>query len=301
MKRILVPPGIGDAYWVMVKLRGFLKERGIDMPEVLVHQDGGPLRTQAFIESVPFVRAAGYHRIPTDMRRVVHEAYRTDGRTVFTEVPGVDYYISYNGVLGAGRSLVDVDPTFPCEWHLPLRISPRSYEFQRQLGTEPYVVAYFPDGGFFRAWWTDFGPARTQETLEVISKRLGVRIIHIGADWDVGSIGYSIAESNKGIGWENWIGKTSYHDMVGVLLGARAVVGYPSGATILPTVWNVPTAMFWNKYFKPAFWRNIIAPDAPYAMIDTHGLTVEMAARTVQTLVEKSDASRAQSPSPIQG
>lgn len=285
--RILVPPGIGDAYWVMVKLRGFLQSKGIEMPDVYIQDGGGPRRTQPFLETVPFIHAAGYLRVPLSHKRILHEAYRTNGRTVFDDVPGVDWFLSYNGVLGAGRSLAEVDPEFGCEWYLPLTIEARSLAFQDAVaGGGPYVAVYFPDGGFYREWWSRFGPARTQEALRRISSELGLRIVFLGAEWDRGSLGWGLAEAEAGPAWVNLIGLTDYEQLVGLLRGAGAVFGYPSGATILPMVWRVPTVMLWSRYFVPAFWHNVVPPDSPYAALDVEGLTVARVVETVRTLVE---------------
>ena len=37
MTRIMVPPGIGDGYWVLVKLRGFMEAHGIKQADIYVH------------------------------------------------------------------------------------------------------------------------------------------------------------------------------------------------------------------------------------------------------------------------
>lgn len=273
--RIMVPPGIGDSYWCMVKLRGFLKAKGLETADVFIQDGGGPRRTQPFLETVPFIQAGGYMRVPISHRRILHEAYRTDGRTVFTDVPGVDYFMSYNGVLGAGRSLEAVDPEFGVEWYLPLKVSERSLAYRAQMQIDgPYVAVYLPDGGFYRMWWSQFGPGRTTDVLVQLRERLGVRIVFFGAEWDKGSLGWVIATSEVGATWQNFIGETDYEQLVGLLLGARVVFGYPSGATILPMVWRVPTVLLWSRYFVPAFWKNVAPPDSPYVALDVEGLAV---------------------------
>jgi hypothetical protein len=269
----------------MVKLPGFLQHYGLEEPDVWV-QDGGPRRTLPFLETVPFLRAAGYKEVPKEFSRVLREAYRTDGRTHFPNVMGVDWFLSYNGVLGAGRRLEDVDPEFGCEWRPPLVVSAKSREFQAEMqAAGPYVAVFLPDGGMYHLWWACFGPARMVEALRRIRHALGARIVFIGAEWDRGSIGWVLAEQDGGPGWENWIGRTDYDQLIGLLQGATAVVGYPAGNTILGLVWKVPTVLLWHQYFTPAFWHNTIPPDSPYLALDTRNLTVAQVVEAVQTTV----------------
>ena len=66
-----------------------------------------------------------------------------------------------------------------------------------------------------------------------------------------------------------------------------------SGATMLPSVWRIPTVLLWSKYFVPEFWRNVVPPDGPYVALDTAGLTVEHVVETVRTLLEATYGARA--------
>ena len=52
--RILIPPGLGDAYWVLVKLRGIMKQRGIERPELTILSWEDP--RGAHLRSLPYLR-----------------------------------------------------------------------------------------------------------------------------------------------------------------------------------------------------------------------------------------------------
>lgn len=282
--QILVPAGIGDAYWVLVKLRGFLRKKGLGLPDVWV-QENGPKRTEPFLRTIPFIKAAGYQTIPARYRNVWHEAYMKDGNTVFRSPwPGTDWFIAYNGVLRFGRSLEDVDKPFGCEWRFPMHFSKTSRAYmERMVQGGPYMVVYLVDAGMYSRWWAEFGPQRMYEALKAVERELGLRIVFVGAEWDKKSTGYVMCEREPT--WVNLITKTSYEELAGVLRGASVVFGWPSGATLLPPVWDVPTLLVWNQYFKSAFWRNSVPPDAPYRAVDSLTLTPEAIVSGVKELM----------------
>lgn len=269
--QLLVPAGIGDAYWVLTKLPGFLRTHGLDLPDLWVQDQGGPLRTQPYLETIPFVHAAGYRRTGRG-DRVWDEAYMRDGRTAFPGVWDADWFLAYNGVLRHGRSLEDVDPQYGCHWHPPMHISKAAREYRElmQMGG-PYVVGYFASGGMYQRWLGEFPQQFIEQALQLVQRTLGVRIVIMGAAWDKASTGHTLATQNGE--WTNLIGETTFDQMLGLLLGATAVVGWPAGNTILAAERGVPTVLIWNRYFDVRFWRNAVPPDARYAHLNTKGLT----------------------------
>lgn len=269
---ILVPSGIGDAYWVMTKLPGFLRQHGLpDSAEVFVQDSGGPKRTHPFLQTIPFVKSGGYR----DMRgrqfnKLWDEAYMRDGRTVYPGVGGLDYFIAYNGVLRHGRSLEGVDPSFGVEWFPRMHVSKEAEEMRKVATADgPYVVAYFVSAGMYQRWLREFPVPRILESLRYIRSK-GYRILFVGAEWDKGSVGMTLASAEPAdASWVNLIGQTSYDQLHGLLRGASGIVGWPSGATLLGPVLRVPTALVWNDYFKTAFWENSCPPRTPYATLDS--------------------------------
>lgn len=295
---VLVPAGIGDAYWVLTKLPGFLRERGLPpVADVYVQDAGGPRRTQPFLETVPFVRAAGYIDTGRGNRgafaQMWQEAYMQDGRTVYEQVLGVDYFIAYNGILRHGRSLADTDPSFGCVWDIPMHVSKEQAEM-RDVMTRggPYIVAYFVSSGMYSHWLSDFPPAKILEALRALRAQ-GYRIVFLGAEWDTNSVGMQLAKAEQSNDtWVNLIGQTSYAQMAGLIRGASGIVGWPSGATLLGPVWNVPSLLVWNRYFKEAFWHNACPPDRRYAALDSAGLTPERVVATMGQLIAQPDGGR---------
>lgn len=271
--KILTPAGIGDTYWVIVKLRAFLKKHGLGMPDLYVQDSGGPKRTHPFVETIPFVHAAGYHKWKGN-DALFQEAYMQNKRTIFPNVLGMDYFMAYNGILRFGRSLEDVDTDLECEWFPKMHVSKTSQGYRESLQRGgKYCVVYIVDAGMYRRWLAEFPIESIRAMLHAVEAATGFRMIFIGAGWDANSTGWKLAESEPG--WTNLITKTTYDELVGTLSGASLILGWPSGATILGPVLRVPTVMFWNQYFRKGFWTNSVPAGTPYAVVDTKGLTAQ--------------------------
>lgn len=286
--QILVPAGIGDAYWVLTKLPGFLKHHGLEHlgePDVWVQDSGGPKRTQPYLANVPFINAPGYRHLP-DRDPLFHEAYMQDRRTVFPHVLGVDYFIAYNGVMRAGRSLEDVDPQYGCDWRPRLHMSKAAVEMRdRMAGIGPYILTYWAEAGMYRHWLSEFSAEDICKALQRLSREMGARIVFMGSPWDRGQVGRKIADMDPA--FSNLISGTTFDQMLGLILGAKAVVGYPAGNTILATALGKPTVLLWNRYFDNRFWTNACPPDANYTALDTFQLTEDKLVRAVQERAER--------------
>ena len=58
--RILLPSGIGDIHWVLVKLQAFIQALGCPPPELWIADDVARRRSLEFLRLVPWVVAGGY-------------------------------------------------------------------------------------------------------------------------------------------------------------------------------------------------------------------------------------------------
>lgn len=293
---ILVPAGIGDAYWVIAKLPGFMREHGITEPPAIYVQDaGGPKRTEPFIRTIPFVQSAGYVPLRT-RNHIWKEAYLQDARTVFEkpfsdEAPEIDWFIAYNGVMRFGKSLHTVDPQWVPEWHPKMHVSKEALAFKKEAQEGgPYALAYFTDGGMYRKWLEEFPPEQLHRTLKLFEERLGLRIMFMGAEWDREMTGERLAQHEPS--WIDLVGVTTYDQMIGAIMGASLVFGYPAGNTILASVLRVPSILLWNDYFDHRFWLNACPPVNNYVPLDTHGLTPEAVATAAETLLGTADYAR---------
>lgn len=266
--RILVPPGIGDGYWVLVKLRGFLEARGIEHATVYVH-DAGPRRSDGMWARVPFIEFGGFAPVDRKLHAAALErAYRRDGFAVQANVCEFDYLLSLNGALDHGRSLDEALPG-PTNWYEPLS-QPEvtegfAAEYRARFGD--YVLASFWDHGFYKLWVKDFPERSIVRALATLADA-GQTVVIMGAEWDRGSIGERIAAADPR--FVSLVGETSFDQLTGLLSGARAVLGFPAGNTLLGPYFRTPTVLLWNRHFPRPFWRNACPPDPrTYQPIET--------------------------------
>lgn len=273
--RILVPPGIGDGYWVLTKLRAFLDARGIYLPEVFVH-DSGPRRSASLWERVPFVRFGGYAKIAGGQEW--QNAYHGSKHPVQHDVQGFDYFISFNGTMDHGLSLDDV-MTGPTNWFEPL-FRPLDHEqmvaeYRARFGE--YVAVSFYDKGFYSKWLADFPPAAIIDALGRIADA-GRTVVVMGAEWDRGGLcGALLAADGRFI---DLVGRTSFTQLFALLDGASAIFGHPAGNTMLGPYLGTPTAMIWGNTFPEAFRRNA-CPESNYLPLDAGHATPRFVAEAL--------------------
>lgn len=281
--RILVPPGIGDGYWVFVKLRGFLASHGISMPELWVHDQAPASRSAGFWQRVPFVRFMGSGQL-AKKDLYARRAYRPPGIPVQRRVHSWDYFLSFNGSLESGRSL-DAALPGPTNWYESLT-RPANHDetvagFRSRFGR--YVACAFWDHGFYRSWLSEFGEARIVDTLRLIV-RAGYTPVLMGAGWDRDGIGTRIAAADPA--FVDLVGETDFDQLTALLEGAAGVLGFPAGNSILGPYFRRPTVLLWHEHFHRQMWRNVCPPDPHYRTMATRDATPDGVAGTLRELME---------------
>ena len=297
---ILVPPGIGDVYWPMVKTQGMLKDLGItETPDVYIsHLKGAPKRSLPYLETIPFVHAAGY-KTHSDKSPIWKEAYLENGRTLFKNVEDCDYFLAYNGVTRFGSSLECVDPQWKPNWEFPTFRSLEELRFEKQCQKHygRYVVAYFINHGMYRNWLAAFGVEAIAESLAIIAKQMDCKILFVGAEWDTKGVGARLMESQNSA-FVDLTGKTTLEQLWGFVRGSVGMVGFPSGATIVPTSWRVPTLSLWHTYFDKRFWTNACSPQSLgnwYDVVDVSDTCPDEVAASFQYLSNRQELQQARS------
>jgi|GEM_PF-558966 len=266
--RILFPPGIGDSYWSAVKLRSFLDHEKLGLPDIFVvcprvKSHGGHNRSFPFLQMFPFLHSTweSIEGKESHLQKIWKEAYAGPGRTRFQNVAGFDYFISYNGNLRVGKSLEEVDPDLRCEWFPPMFISLKQERFRRHAINNwgKYIVFYFVFGGTYQYWSKEFPVSDVLNAISRIVKLTEFIPVFVGAIWDGRdkSLQYLVSSVPNAI---NLVGKTSVEQLFGLLRGAQAVVGYPSGLTIISTVLGKKTFILWNDYYNRDFAKNACPP-----------------------------------------
>jgi len=250
-KSVLLPPGIGDSYWSIVKLPGLMKEWGETEVNLFVSDPDNRQRSLPWIRKIPWGSAKGYVHHATSSQ-TFQEAYMRNGRYLFQKVEGCDYFLAFNGVMRFGADLDQVEESWGSEWFPKLHVSTqeRTAEREYKAAFGKYAVAYFVEHGMYKRWLSQMKPLDITGVLNRI-KDAGFKIVFMGAEWDKDGLPSILAAGCGGI---DLCGETTIDQMFGLIRGSCGVIGFPAGNTIMSTVLKVPTFLFWNQYFDKRFW-----------------------------------------------
>lgn len=292
--KILLPPGIGDIYWSLVKLRALLRKTGeTEKPDVYIgtrpDEFGSHNRAWPFLDRIPFVNSTGEMR-DVDIRtpRYWEHAYTQSTTGIFPGVLGCDYFVVYNGPINAGVALSDVDPELECEWdlHLEESLVQSSSMFMSQVEYGRYIVYHFGTRGTYRYWTNEFNVERIIEAMNLITDRTSTTPILVGGIWDREDEGlHKILSQTDCV---DLMGKTSLDEVYGLIQGAQAVVGFPSGLSILSPALGTPTVSFWSGFYPEGTWWNVVPPETHgrlYRAVATLGLSVESFSGAVEEMI----------------
>lgn len=262
---VLVPSGIGDAFWSLTKIQGCMQSLGItELPIIRIQAQNDKQRSSPLIDRIPFVENGGYHIIGNNFPEF-KEAYIQNARNLFTGVDGLDYFLAFNGGLRNGFSLEQLHPEWPVVWYPPM-FEPKAEErYGKQASTKygKYIVAYFVHHGMYQTWLQELNVKSIYKILLSLSKQTGTKIIFVGSPWDVGSTPKELVGLNAGK--DNFIdltGQTNLDELFGLMKHSEGVIGFPSGITCLAPVFKIPTVMIWSTYFVEPFHANCCPPDS---------------------------------------
>lgn len=267
--KILLASGIGDIYWVMVKMESFLKEHGLGKPLIYTWEGANPgkERSSGYIKRIPFVEYGGTHDEGVD--DVFYIGYR-DSEWKAENYKQYDFFICPNGVLREGHSLESHGmEKYETNWHFDLKPlnEPISYE---SLGR--YVIAYLSEESLYKDYWlkplTEDGIYRA---LRTISERLKCKVVLVGKHWDNG-ISTRMATIDTMYSWQNdceecivnMTNTTDIDHFFALIEQSLGMWGFPSGATIKSVYFKKPTYMIWSKhgFNSPGFYTHLVAPEA---------------------------------------
>lgn len=290
---ILLPPGIGDSYWSMTKLRAFLAREKLGLPELHIAcnreiRHSGHRRAFPFLEMFDFVAANGTtheHGKDPELNALWREAYAQEGRTIFRDVAGCDFFISYNGHLRVGKQMEALDADLATEWRPPLFVSLEQERYRAQMQAEHgrYFCAYFVFQGTYAYWTKQFPVASVVDAINETARQTKATPVLLGAGWDAEEPTLHQVR-NQVRGAVDLVGKTSVEQACGLMRGSAAVVGYPSGLTILSAVLGCPTLIVWNDYYNRQFAWYCAPPETRrknYWIETTRGLTPMLLAEAV--------------------
>lgn len=311
--RILVPGGIGDIYWIMVKMEAFCKHEGIkEKPEILILADRGlwessTLRALPFLKMIPFIKTGEPPTalmFPEGQPKSKHllgfyrKAGLEFGQMIWPEFLGYEYFISYNGLINTGHWL-EKDDNLECNWYFSLKISDEQRQFENECKKKygKYAVFYFSIvGDFLTKNMAQFSLEKMAESINHFVNYTGLTPVFIGAWWDLKWPNPRIKNYlpiliSKIPGAINLVGKTTLDKAFGVMCGAELVSGYHSGLTNMAIMFKKKTVLLWATDRFPSETPLAIAPpntrNTTYIPLLTGDLTIDIYRKTMIDLYER--------------
>ncbi len=287
--RILVPPGIGDVYWVLVKLKSFLEKNGLSNPELTIvsYPDGlnGHLRSIEFLEMVSWLTIGNPQFVPNDpaLQAIWDEAYNGPGRSIFPGVMGYDYFMAYNGVINSGGYLETCDE-YVCDWDFPVpmpdSIGLRDYNDK----SKEFMLCFFPFIGTYESHENDFPIPLIAEAIKQFTAGSGLVPVFIGGKVEevYNTKRYALIDAVGGI---DLTGKTSFKEVLGMIQECSLIFGYHSGIPNLGAAFRKPTVLLWDTRFPGNTAYACVPPkvrDTTYRALTTRGLTVARVVRYLE-------------------
>lgn len=275
--RILVIPGLGDIHWVMLKMESWIAQNCPgEKPEIWIWNFDNRPRSHEFVERIPFVKFGGYLDRGIEMnRRAFNQTYMTGQRSEIFGFHGFESYLCVNGELRIGRHMDEILPQYQTNWDYPINLDGCEPKI-----TDPYIIFYFSDHGMFSQWVAEMPPEKIAAFVKSIRKH---RLILTGSSWDA-EFNNIFADSHM----ENLCGQTSLPELIGLIRGAKAFVGWCGGNTILSQHLNTPTLMLWSDYFIKKFQTNWVKPEKIgkiYRPLNVEKLTIETFTENLNALL----------------
>jgi len=266
--RFLLPQGIGDSVWGMLKVQAISSAIGDGSVEIFLNtanENPNENRALDFIRRFKFVRKAamirtqilaskgqsvdeqGYYRYidsgpPEDLHLIAND---------------IDYVLIPNTPLERGIRLEHWLPEFHTNWDLMKDFQFHSYEVAKAesivYSLKPFCVFYLGPEGGNTVNGHNRGPMwRPEDWVELgrqISK-LGMKIAVVGAYYDSSYYDDYVEPllQKDGQRWFNLIGHTTIGETFAIIERSEFVISYQSGIGIVAEYLGVPAAIWWRPY-----------------------------------------------------
>lgn len=281
MIRVAVPPGVGDVYWVLTKLKAWKAQHGT--PRVHMVIQGAPKwgklnRALQWGEMVDFVDRVSFERFRPDHGALTEGLGRMrDGTPILWP----------NAIVDQGRPLAEWLPGLELDLDFPVRTT--------HFPGGPRNVLYVSSDAINAAWMAHLPRGYWHELIRELNRAVG-RVTMIGAAWDKSFFDRLVAEAPFPIDIEPLVEQTTLMQVADILKHARFVCGVISGMTILANHFRTPCIALYPTAHHDAFPRTWVAADAPYWPIrcDRIPMAVELAA-TIRGVARAADCAPAAS------
>ena len=259
---ILVPQGIGDSVWAMVKIQDLAKQLSLNnRVHILISctslSTSLEMRSLEFISRFRFVISAKMYQIPILNYRnpATPEGYYNyipDGKPTDSKI---DYVMIPNAPLERGVRLEDWLPEYQCNWDImdEWQISPEELSVAQKIKDEhgDYIVFYMSGASGNSVDGHNRGPIwKPQDWIDLgqlLHDQYGVKIVVIGAKYDKSYYDEEILPLlNDRNFWIDTIGKTTIGEVLSISKYAQYIISYQGGLAMVANYMGVPAAIFWR-------------------------------------------------------
>lgn len=248
----LVPQGIGDSIWALLKVQSIADGESINIFVACMNKNNPEeARALEFISRFNFVNSAAMYEMPMNGNAgcVLLPSSPADENGLYryipesTQLPGIDHVLIPNGSLERGIRLEDWRPEYAINWRVM-----DEFRFEDFLPAKDYVVFFMGSESSNttaghnrnRLWrpgdWVALG--------EWVQRELGCEIFVVGADYDRSYFSDNVKPLTNY--WIDIIGNTDIGMTYSIVKGARFVISYQSGIGIVASYMGVPTGIFWR-------------------------------------------------------
>jgi len=304
--RLLLPAGVGDLYWTIVKFQAFCKRHGITDPYVSTitgpeQFKGALLRSGEFLDMVPFIKIdeqaqTFINPLPPWLRSIYLSMWHGH-RTSYHDFLGFDYLLVYNSAINSGKCLEKVDD-LECNWYFPLNVSDEQTLFKDQCvekyGKYAVYLWSFCGGGYSEDFHVkQFSIDKLTESIKRFTQQTKLTPVFVGGwydmQWPNQYLNTMIPTIPDSV---NLVGQTTLDQLFGVIKGAEIVIGCHCGPMVMSGVFHKKTVMMWAKsypHFDPMSPWVVCPPDTrdtTYRPVFTNGLTVDSFVKKLTDLYE---------------
>jgi hypothetical protein len=227
-----VPPGVGDLYWCLTKLRDYKRQKGIEHLRLVIQatskdRAGDLCRMVDFVDSYQFAQ---------------FRDKRAESRGYLEGAGAFDAVMWPNTIVDRGEHLRTWLPEFALELDVGLKT-------EDTIGDSARPVIYPSAKGVNDNWFPQLPRLFWPMLIEQLTEKFGAKPILIGASWDI-----DYAEPFSAL-TANMLGLTSLPQVAYLLEHAPVFIGVASGMTILANRFKTPTiAFFPDKHHAQFPW-----------------------------------------------
>lgn len=265
--RFLIPQGIGDAVWALLKIEDVSKKLGGGKIEVRIacSDINSILESRAldfvsrfkFVDDVKMYQTPNFGQMaaslmpgpPTNGDGLFN--YLSDGTKAISYLPGIDYVLMPNAPLERGIRLENwLD--FEVNWNIMDQFNFKEEELlAAQEIKNPYAVFFCGStsgnsisGHNRNSIWK---PKDWVDLATKIQDKFGLEIVIVGAEYDRDYYEKEILPLIENKPWINKIGNCSIGETLAITKSSKFVISYQSGIGIVSSYMGVPVGIFWRE------------------------------------------------------